>query len=242
MTLSPWVLVAANLIILGAFFTRSFSGFGGALLAIPLLSLFLSLSFIIPVECLFEVLLSLILLPRVAKDVDWGSLVYIVAGAMAGSLAGVYLLESTPNATLKTILGIVVILVALNMLRGGTNHGSTFSKKWGLPVGVLGGVMGGMLGASGPAYVTYLAYQTSDKQVFRATLIAIFAIEYSWRLALFLYRGLLGWDQLEFALWLAPAVVVATLLGQVVHLRVSERLFRLAVAALLLVAGGLCFL
>ena len=68
------------------------------------------------------------------------------------------------------------------------------------------------------------------------------AIEYGWRLALFFYRGLLGAEQLEFALWLAPAVVVATLLGQVVHLRVSERLFRLAVAALLLVAGGLCFL
>ena len=78
--------------------------------------------------------------------------------------------------------------------------------------------------------------------MFRATLIAIFAIEYGWRLALFFYRGLLGAEQLEFALWLAPAVVVATLLGQVVHLRVSERLFRLAVAALLLVAGGLCFL
>ena len=146
MTLSPWVLLAANLIILGAFFTRSLSGFGGAALAIPLLSLFLSLSFIIPVECLFEVLLSLILLPRVAKDVDWGSLAYIVAGAMAGSLAGVYLLESTPNETLKTILGIVVILVAASMLRGSAYQGRGVSKKWGLPVGVLGGVMGGMLG------------------------------------------------------------------------------------------------
>ena len=152
MTLSPWVLLAANLIILGAFFTRSLSGFGGAALAIPLLSLFLSLSFIIPVECLFEVLLSLILLPRVAKDVDWGSLAYIVAGAMAGSLAGVYLLESTPNETLKTILGIVVILVAASMLRGSAYQGSGVSKKWGLPVGVLGGVMGGMLAARGKSH------------------------------------------------------------------------------------------
>jgi len=241
-TLSPWILVAANLIVLGAFFTRSFSGFGGAALAIPLLSLFLSLSFIIPVECLFEVLLSFILLPRVLKDVDWGSLVYIVAGAMAGCVVGIYLLESTPNETLKTILGVVVMLVALSMLRRGSVQGSGISKKWGIPVGVLGGVLGGMLGASGPAYVTYLAYQTSDKQVFRATLIAIFTIEYGWRLALFFYRGLLGMEQIEFALWLAPAVIIATLAGQMVHLQVSERQFRLAVVALLLVAGGLCFL
>ena len=99
-----------------------------------------------------------------------------------------------------------------------------------------------MLGARGPAYVTCLAYQTADKQVFRATLIAIFTIEYGWRLALYFYRGLLGMEQIEFALWLAPAVVIATLAGQMVHLQVSERQFRLAVVALLLVAGGLCFL
>jgi len=38
------------------------------------------------------------------------------------------------------------------------------------------------------------------------------------------------------------AVIIATLAGQMVHLQVSERQFRLAVVALLLVAGGLCFL
>ena len=242
MTLSPGVLAAANVIILGAFFTRSFTGFGGAILAIPLLSLFFSLNFIIPVECLFEVVLSLVLIPRVCRDVDWGSLVYIVIGALAGSVAGVHLLESTANETLETILGVVVILVAVSMVRGGPKESRGISKKWGLPVGVAGGVIGGMLGASGPAYVTYLAYQISEKHRFRATLIAIFAIEYGFRLGLFFYRGLLASEQLEFAMWLAPAVVIATLAGQVAHFKVSERLFRLAVAGVLMVAGVLCFL
>ena len=60
-------LLAAQAIVLFAFFFRSFSGFGGALLSIPLLALFFPLKFIVPVESVLEVALSLLLVPAAIR-------------------------------------------------------------------------------------------------------------------------------------------------------------------------------
>lgn len=241
MPLAPWTLVATCAILLGAFFVRSLTGFGGAILAIPLLSLFFSLQYIVPVEALLEVVLSLTLLPRVFRHIDWDSLRYIIVGALGGSFAGVQLLQSLNDGTLRLILGIVIIVVALGMFLRSPDARSVAST-WGLPAGIIGGVLGGMFGTSGPAYVVFLTLRCPDKQIFRATLIAIFAIEYGFRLALFANRGMLDVTQVELAAWFVPVVIIAAIAGQMAHLHIGERLFQLAVAGLLFISGAICLL
>ena len=235
-------LIAANLIVLFSFFVRSFSGFGGALLCIPLLALFYDLKFIVPIECILEIILSLILIPRIIKDVDKQNLALMLVGAILGSLAGIYLLKTVANATLKMILGVVVIVVALNLLRAKVHESKPISRGWGLVAGVIGGILGGMFGTSGPPYVTYLAYQSSPRNVFRATLILIFAIESTWRLIIFCFQGMYSRESLTLALWLAPATVIATLVGHAVQVRFNERRFHFFVCGLLIVSGLLCFI
>ncbi len=243
MEASTTVLLAANLIVLFAFFTRALTGFGGALLCVPLLALFFDMQFVVPVECSLEVVLSLILVPRVWRLVDCRNLAVLLIGALAGSIIGVRLLQSVTDGSLKSALGVFVILAGLHLLhRNRSGEAPPISRAWGLVAGVIGGVLGGVFGTSGPAYVAYLAYQTSDKQVFRATLITLFAIEYTWRLALFVRAGLYTITELEFSLWLAPAVVAAAVGGHFIHPRLDERVFRSVVCALLIVAGALCFL
>lgn len=242
MEVSTTVLLAANLIVLFAFVTRALTGFGGALLCVPLLALFFDMQFVVPVECSLEVVLSLILVPGVWRLVDGRNLAVLLIGALAGSFIGVGLLHSLTAASLKGALGVFVILAGLHLLlRNRAGESAPISRAWGLVAGVIGGVLGGMFGTPGPAYVTYLAYQTSDKEVFRATLITLFAIEYSWRLALFVRTGLYTATELEFSLWLVPAVVAAAVGGHFIHLRLDERVFRSVVCALLVVSGVLCF-
>jgi uncharacterized membrane protein YfcA len=237
--LSP--VIAANVIVLFAFFVRSFSGFGAALLSIPLLAQFFELKFIVPVECTLEVVLSLILVPKVFRDVHRRDFLFMLGGALVGSLVGIYVLEVVPDQTLKRILGATILLVALNLLlRKGRPH-SEISQKWSAFAGLSGGILGGMFGTSGPAYVTYLSYQKREKRQFRATLITLFAIEYSWRFGVFIWNGLYSLEGVKWSCLLAPAVIVATIAGRVAHLQVDERLFRLFVAGLLFVSGTLCF-
>ena len=232
-------LLAAQVIVLFAFFFRSFSGFGGALLSIPLLALFFPLKFIVPVESVLEVALSLLLVPGSIRKVDRANLLRLLAGAVPGSLVGVFLLASWANRHLEIILGIAVIGVGLFFLRN-TPSQAVLPSRWGLVAGVAGGLLGGMFGTSGPAYVAFLSSQALDKAAFRATLIVLFAVEYAWRLGLYAHQGLLDIQGLQLALSLLPALVAATLLGHFVHLRVGERAFRRWVAVFLLVSGCLC--
>lgn len=234
--------IVTNIIILFAFFIRSFSGFGGALLAIPLLSLFYELKFIVPMECTFEVILSLVLVPRILKDIDKRDLLFLLSGALLGSIAGIYLLKSFANEALRIALGVIIVLVSLNLLRVRPDQSKSMAPKWGIIAGVIGGILGGMFGTSGPAYVTYLSYQTSKKHVLRSTLIMLFAIEYTWRLGFFIWQGLYTAKEFKFALSLTPAVLIATIAGHLCHFRVNERVFQLVIAGLLFISGLLCFL
>ena len=232
-------LLAAQAIILFAFFFRSFSGFGGALLSIPLLALLFPLKFIVPVESCLEVALSILLVPAAVRKVDRANLVRLLAGAVVGSLLGVFLLASAANHQLEIILGAAVIGVGLTLLRK-TPSSALVSSRWGLAAGVAGGVLGGLFGTSGPAYVAFLSSQALEKEAFRATLIVLFAVEYAWRLGLYAHQGLLDIQGLQLALSLLPALIAATLLGHFVHLRVGEKVFRRWVAIFLLVSGTLC--
>ena len=232
-------LLAAQAIILFAFFFRSFSGFGGALLSIPLLALLFPLKFIVPVESCLEVALSILLVPAAVRKVDRGNLMQLLGGAVPGSLVGVFVLASWANRHMEIILGAAVIGVGLVLLRN-TPSRPVMSSRWGLAAGFAGGLLGGMFGTSGPAYVAFLSSQALDKAAFRATLIVLFAVEYAWRLGLYAHQGLLDIQGLQLALSLLPALIAATLLGHFVHLRVGEKVFRRWVAIFLLVSGTLC--
>lgn len=232
-------LLAAQVIVLFAFFFRSLTGFGGALLSIPLLALLFPLKFIVPVESVLEVALSILLVPGAIRKVDRANLLRLLGGAVPGSLVGVSLLAFWANRPMEIVLGAAVIGVGLFFLLH-TPSRAVVSSRWGPAAGFAGGLLGGMFGTSGPAYVAFLSSQALDKAAFRATLIVLFAVEYAWRLGLYAHQGLLDIEGLRWALSLLPALVAATLLGHFVHLRVGEKVFRRWVAVFLLVSGTLC--
>ncbi|MDE2756968.1 MAG: sulfite exporter TauE/SafE family protein, partial [Acidobacteriota bacterium] len=186
-----------------------------------------------------EVALSILLVSGAIGKVDRANLLRLLAGAVPGSLAGVFLLASWANRPMEIILGVAVIGVGLFYLRN-TPSAPVVSDRWGLAAGFAGGLLGGMFGTSGPAYVAFLSSQALDKAAFRATLIVLFAVEYAWRLGLYAHQGLLDIQGLQLALTLLPALVAATLLGHFVHLRVGEKVFRRWVAVFLLVSGTVC--
>ena len=134
-------LLAAQAIILFAFFFRSFSGFGGALLSIPLLALLFPLKFIVPVESFLEVALSVLLVPGAVRRVDRVNLLRLLSGAIPGSLVGVFLLASWANRPMEIILGVAVIGVGLFFLRN-TPSRAVVSSRWGLAAGFAGGIAG----------------------------------------------------------------------------------------------------
>ncbi|MEM7028064.1 MAG: sulfite exporter TauE/SafE family protein [Chloroflexota bacterium] len=233
-----WALLISSIIIFAAFFIRSLTGFGSALVSVPLLALFFDLRFVVPLEAMLEIVLSIMLLRSVYRDISKTTLVPLILGAIVGSLVGTYILSAFTDILLKRLLGLVVIVFALNHLRGGANKQTKdIAVGWGAVAGVIGGIFGGLFGASGPPYVLYLTQKLAHKSVLRASLIGLFTFDYGWRVVIFTATGLIDTQMILFGLYLIPALALGAFLGHRVHFQISEVRFKQIVSGVLICSG-----
>lgn len=239
----PFVLMMSSLIIFAAFFIRSLTGFGSALISIPLLALLFDLKFIVPVEAVLEVGLSLLLLKSVYGSIKKSVLVPLIIGTVIGSLAGTYILASLADIWLKRLLGSLIMLFAFYQLFGqGMAQSQPIATYWGGIAGAIGGIFGGIFGTSGPPYVMYLSYQLKRKVELRATLIGLFTFDYGWRVGIFATTGLLTLESFKLALYLTPALIAGTYLGHRVHVQINEKRFQQMITLVLICSGLLLLL
>jgi len=230
-------VIFGSLIIFFAFFTRALFGFGGGLISIPLLVFLFNLNFAVPLEAIFEVLLSGLLIKGELQKINKKVLMPLIPGSIIGTLIGTYLLKSFANDILLRLLGFVVILFSLNLLRKQNQDEHVLPAPVGVLTGIIGGTLGGMYGAGGPPFVIYLAHQIKKKDVLRATLIGLFAVDFSWRLAVFAVTGLITKDVLLMTLYLTPALLLGTILGKKSFFTINEARYRKLVVILLVITG-----
>jgi len=232
-------IIFGSFIIFFAFFTRALFGFGGALISIPLLAFFFKLNFAVPLEAIFEVALSLMLIKGELHKINKKALIPLVLGSFIGTLLGTYFLKSFANDILQKLLGIVIIIFSLNLLRKQNQEVNILPVPVGVVTGTISGILGGMFGTSGPPFVIYLAHQIKTKDVLRATLIGLFAFDFTWRLGVFIVTGLITKDVLLMTLYLTPALILGTLLGKKSFVTINEEQYRKLVVILLVITGAL---
>jgi len=240
MEISFLSLVGGSLIIFFAFLTRALTGFGSALISVPLLALLFDLKFVVPLESVLEVGFTVLLISKVYPKIHKSTLLPMIGGAVLGTLLGTYFLRTLGDPLLKRALGAFILSFALYfMWEDRRKRERNLSAHWGILAGAGGGILGGLFGTSGPPFVAYLAYKLKEKEVLRASLIGMFAVDHSWRALVFAFSGLLTVELFTFALFLTPALVLGTILGHKIHVRITEGQFRKIVAGILLVSGVL---
>ncbi|MBG85971.1 MAG: hypothetical protein CMO80_03600 [Verrucomicrobiales bacterium] len=231
-------LLLASFIFVIAFFVRALTGFGAGLIAIPVLALIYPLRFVVPLQLLFEVGLSFLLIKSVWKDIEWQHALSLLAGLSIGNMSGAYVLATVGDSVLKSILAVVVFLFSFYLVWTAKNPSPwNIPPKWGFVFGLSGGVFGGSLGMSGPIVVLYLSQQITEKNALRATLIGVFTFASLWTVGAHFYNGLYTEESLSMALKLVPAFLLGTVAGHWAHFRVSEVLFRRLIAGMLFVSG-----
>lgn len=221
-------------IIFVAFFIRALTGFGAGLISIPLLALFWELQFVVPMQLLLEVAISVLLLPKVHKDVDYHHVGSLLIGMFAGNMCGAFTLAFGDQELLKGVLAGVVLLFSIYLAM--TAKKSVQLKipyRWGIVFGLCGGFFGGAFGMSGPIVMLYLAHQISDKTRLRATVIALFFFASAWTGVANWWNGLYSRETFRVLLLLMPAFLLGTALGNWAHFQTSEVAFRYAIAAIL---------
>ena len=234
-------LIAAPLIALLAYTILGISGFGSALVTIPLLVHFLPLTTVVPMIVVTDFTATLITGLRFRGDVDISELKTVVPTMMVGILIGVALLRRVPANALIGILGFAVAAYGIYRLHQPFTL-RTISRRWGIAAGLAGGLAGGLFGVGGPIYVTYMSGRTDDFSRMRATLSAIFTASTGFRLMVFVATGLILTPQVWWAvLLMLPFMYIGLTLGHRLHGRLSGRPLSLFVS-LLLIASGLSLL
>ena len=214
------------------------TGFGSALITIPLASHLVPLPFALAVYALADLASAFSVgleSPRTAVRREWMRLVPMI---LVGTALGVTALVNLPRAIAMLLLGAFVLAYALYSF---VRHRATrvLSPGWAWVAGLVGGVTSTLFGAGGPPYAIYLSQRGLTKEQFRATLGFATMTSISLRVLAFLVTGLL----LDRQVWIAavftvPGALIGIALSRRLFLRISRETLLRAVSVILLASGA----
>lgn len=231
--LLPFLIVMAGYTVLG------FTGFGSALVIVPLLSWIWPLTTVVPLVLILGVLASGHLGLRHGAKARWIELARLAPTVLVGAIVGLYLSRvAQASAWPLALLGVYVAVVGVRGLR--RSHAlQPVSTAWAWPVGAVIGIIEVSFGTAGPPLVIYLTRRIADLQELRATLAVGILGTVLTSLTLLILDGriavLPAWPTL---VGLAVAALLGVRLGDALSRRVDPQRVRMAVYLLLVLSGA----
>ncbi len=201
---------------------RGFSGFGAAMVFVPIASAVLGPVVATPVLLLADAATSSPLILRAFRDCHWPDVRRIGVGAAVGFPIGAHILTATDPITVRWAVTILIFL-SLAVLVSGWRYTGPKSRPVAAGVGCISGLMSGLAQIGGPPVVVYWLSHEMDTARVRANLIAYFFFLMSFGLLIFALKGLLP----AKVFWLAAA----TAPGYAFGVAIGTRMFPLASAA-----------
>lgn len=181
-------LAAMAAIAFGGAFIFGVTGFGSALLTIPLATHLVPLPFALAMFSLLDCSSALrigLKDPKSAVGTEWKR---ILPGIVVGTVVGMTILVSLPRAVSMAALGVFVLSVSVsNIVAAGAV--STIRRSWAYVAGLSGGITSTLFGAGGPPYAIYLSRRALTKEQYRSTLGVCAMFSISLRVVAFVIAG-----------------------------------------------------
>ncbi|WP_172195069.1 sulfite exporter TauE/SafE family protein [Saccharibacillus qingshengii] len=230
------VIAGAMLIIFAASFTQSLTSFGFALIALPLLSLFLPLHQAVPIIVILSLLVCLTVVIPNRRDVNVRQVWLLILAGMVAAPFGTYLLLVVSPSVLKSATGILITVFAALMLLGRSVPIRSERTAF-VTAGLLSGLLNGSISVSGPPLALILSNQGMSKQAFRANLALNGVVLNIVSVLSFAAGGLLDSGTGHFLLWTLPAMGLGAWAGARAVSRFDEARFKQVSLWLILVSG-----
>lgn len=234
------ITIALAVIFVGGFFA-SVSGFGFALICVPLLSLVMSPKEAVICTVLMNGVLRVMTMWYTRNKFSWRVVAMVMLGWGFGMFPGSYVLRHISLEHLQLFLGSFLMLATL--LLSIKFYLPIRSKLWGrVGAGCLAGFFGTATGVNGPPIILYFLNEKMEKDSMRANMVWIFGLGTFASIFSLFVVGNFGFvtSWLRLALML-PAVLLATQLGELFFQRLDQELFR-KLALAIVCAGGLMML
>lgn len=235
-------LILFSTIIFIAYFIQGVTGFGSAIFALPLATIFLPLKNVIPVLLIFGVLQNIIIVIKDKQYINKEEAKKIVFFILIGAPLGILFFNVLPENILKFILSMIIIVIAFSKLLSSNNKVESKVNRFDFLYLIFGGCMHGAFGTGGPLIVVYIVKRIQNKSSFRVTMCFIWTII---NIVLIVQKALTGWFNYNVFILLMYGVIfviLGTYVGNKVHNVVSEEKFAKVSYIILLCSGISLFL
>lgn len=169
-------MIAVFGVIFMACFAQSVTGFGLAIVGMPLLRLLgLPATLSAPLIALIALSMRPMMLFHYWQGFSWRDVWRLGVASIVGIPLGIALLTTLDEHTVSVILGLVLIFYAFYTAFGARwlhleNH--IIAEWWAFPLGFLAGILGGAYNIFGPPAIIYANARHWQKTVFKANLQA----------------------------------------------------------------------
>lgn len=228
------ILVIFIITILFAAVVRSSVGFGDALIAMPLLTIFFSPKLISPIIAIDAIIIATLIFIKSPYKLKikafFPMMIYIIIGIPIGT----YFLKNSGDLVIKIILAVLILSFSLFQLvyKGRLVLSSDRSTPfWGL----LSGVLGGAYSTNGPPIVIYGLLRRWDQDKFRLNLQGFFLPTNILIISGHYLTGLWTKDVWSLCLYAMPVSVIGFFIGDYIHNRINPGRFINIVYYLLIV-------
>jgi uncharacterized protein len=233
-------LIAILAIVFLAALVRGAFGFGDALLGMPLLALFVPLTFATPLMALIGPTLSILILAREWKALNLRSAAVLIVSTIAGIPFGLLVLKRMNGRLVNLILAAIIILFAFyNLTRPGLLRLRT--ERTAPLFGFVAGVLGAAYNTNGPPVIFYGALRGWAPESFRATLQGYFLPTGTAILIGQGIAGLLTGPVLKAYLYALPLIALGTAAGWKLGSLIPAHRHTSWIYALMLGAGLILF-
>jgi uncharacterized membrane protein YfcA len=227
------MLIAAAFV---ASLARGFSGFGGALIFVPLASAAVGPQVAAPILMAIDGVAQLALLKNAWRQANRREVGVMALGALAGIPLGALTLAYVDATALRwAIVALVVAMLAL-LISGWRYHGRP-STATTVGVGFSAGLLSGAIQAAGPPVVAYWLGGSNSALTVRANIILFFFCTSVVACISYIATGLLGVEALLLSALTAPGYALGMFLGTRMFSLASEIMFRRVCFALIAAAA-----
>ena len=216
---------------------RGATGFGGAMVMTPVLSLLLGPIPAVISALLLETFAAFSMLPAAARAARWPTILPICAVACLTAPLGAYLLTTLDPQLMRRAIAATVLLFSLLLLTGIRYHGQ---QRIGtsMALGAASGVLVGATSVGAPPVILYLLASSDPPNVTRANLTLFVTIISLAALVAMLWRGMLDGPTALTALSLSPLYFGGVWLGSHLYGRADAALMRRWTLVFLVVVSG----
>jgi uncharacterized protein len=205
--------------------SRGFSGFGAALIFMPLASSMAAPRLVAALLLVIDFVSAAPLVPNAWKHADRKATAVMVSGALVGVPLGTYFLSRLDPVTTRWIISGFVFALLMLLLSGWRYRGKDYPAI-SVGIGGLSGFCSGLAQTGGPPIVGYWLGRPLPAAIARANILLFFAASDLFSAVSYWLSGLITSDAIRFSFLVGPVYGLGVWFGASLFGRASETLFR----------------